>query len=247
MEFEDFYDSEDDLKGFALFFAIVWALIGLVVLLTARAWYYAIPGIFIIVCAGCLIKRAEWPLPVLTVYSVLLVLFGFGWGIGLFRWFFEFLGFDFGEKLGFFERAAIVLWLPLLTWLASLRQVYDIGLFRNFPLFRRRTANTMHLNWSGAYGQARASSKYQGGLGEPYCSQTCYTDGGRYASSVMLQNQAGVCGFCQKPVRASMYGVPECAAIPFEGMTLFVCPACMNKARSFMNSYGKCCMCQKGI
>ena len=85
---------------------------------------------------------------------------------------------------------------------------------------------------------------HRGGLGEPYCSEQCYESGQRYVGSVMLQGQSGVCGFCQKPVRASLYGEQECAAIPFEGMTLFVCIACAEKATAFLKNYQKCCMCQ---
>ncbi len=33
----------------------------------------------------------------------------------------------------------------------------------------------------------------KGGFGEPYCSQACYDNGGKYAAAVMLKNQTGVC------------------------------------------------------
>ena len=84
----------------------------------------------------------------------------------------------------------------------------------------------------------------RGGFGEPYCSQACYDNGGRYVSAVMLKNQSGVCGICQKPVRASMYGQPECAAVPYEGMTLIVCVGCTAKGKAHLQGHRKCCMCQ---
>jgi hypothetical protein len=86
-----------------------------------------------------------------------------------------------------------------------------------------------------------------GGFNEPYCSSACYDNGGRYASAVMLKNQSGVCGFCQKPVRASMYGALECSAIPYEDMTLFICLSCSEKAKAHLKNYRKCCMCQRDI
>jgi hypothetical protein len=87
----------------------------------------------------------------------------------------------------------------------------------------------------------------RGGLGEPYCSDRCYTEGGRYASAVMLKHQTGVCGFCQKPVQASMYGAATCAIVPYEGVNLFVCVNCTSKAREYLHTYRKCCMCQKNL
>ena len=96
-------------------------------------------------------------------------------------------------------------------------------------------------------GEPGGYSPHRGGMGEPYCSAKCYNDGGRYASSVMLQGQSGVCGFCQKPVRASMYGEATCGAVPYEGMTLFVCTSCAQKARRHFMNYHKCCMCQKSL
>ena len=44
-----------------------------------------------------------------------------------------------------------------------------------------------------------------GGMREPYCSQSCHDEAGRYISAVMIGNQQGVCGFCRKKVRASLY------------------------------------------
>ena len=87
----------------------------------------------------------------------------------------------------------------------------------------------------------------RGGMNEPYCNSKCYDDGGRYASSVMLKNQSGVCGFCQKPVQASMYGKATCAAIPYEEMTLFICTKCASKAKNHLSGYRKCCMCGKSL
>lgn len=87
----------------------------------------------------------------------------------------------------------------------------------------------------------------RGGFGEPYCSDKCYNEGGRYASSVMLKNQRGVCGVCRKPVTASMYGPLECAAMPYEGVTLYVCLDCSEKGKAHLQSYNKCCMCGKPL
>ncbi len=87
----------------------------------------------------------------------------------------------------------------------------------------------------------------RGGLGEPYCSDQCYEQGGKYAAAVRLKNQTGVCGFCQRPVQASMYGNASCAVIPYEGVNLFVCQNCIGKAREYLRNYRKCCMCQKSI
>jgi len=87
----------------------------------------------------------------------------------------------------------------------------------------------------------------RGGFGEPYCSAKCLSQAGKYSSSVLLKNQSGVCGICQRPVQASMYGTPECVAIPFEDKTLFVCVYCVKEARVFLSNYRKCCVCQKAL
>jgi len=88
---------------------------------------------------------------------------------------------------------------------------------------------------------------YRGSLDEPYCSKECYDKGGAYGSAVMLKMQSGVCGFCQSPVRASMYGEASCAAIPYEEKTLFVCSKCTDKAKEHLSAYDKCCICQKSL
>jgi len=84
----------------------------------------------------------------------------------------------------------------------------------------------------------------QGGFGEPYCSQTCYDNGGKYVAAVMLKNQTGVCGVCQKPVKASMYGKSDCAIVPYEGVNLFICNSCTHQGKAYLSNYRKCCMCQ---
>ena len=87
----------------------------------------------------------------------------------------------------------------------------------------------------------------RGGFGEPYCSQVCHDKGGKYAAAVMLKNQAGVCGICQKPVQASIYGSSNCAIVPYEGVNLFICESCTTQGKAHLNNYNKCCMCQKPI
>jgi len=87
----------------------------------------------------------------------------------------------------------------------------------------------------------------RGGFGEPYCSVKCLSQAGKYSSAVLLKEQTGVCGICQRPVQATMYGTPECVAIPFEDKTLFVCVLCVKEARTFLGNYKKCCVCQKTL
>jgi hypothetical protein len=87
----------------------------------------------------------------------------------------------------------------------------------------------------------------RGGLGEPYCSQECHSRAGDYIAAVMLKNQEGVCGICQKPVQASMYGEPTCTIIPYESVNLFFCTECIEQGRTYLQSYSKCCMCQKNL
>lgn len=86
-----------------------------------------------------------------------------------------------------------------------------------------------------------------GGFGEPYCSENCYNQGGKYSAAVMLKEQSGVCGFCEIPVKASMYGVSNCSVIPYEGINLFICSQCKDKANGYLKNYFKCCNCQKII
>lgn len=86
-----------------------------------------------------------------------------------------------------------------------------------------------------------------GNLGEPYCSNECLNNGKRCAESMSFYTHMGVCGFCQKPIRDTGYGTRQSSAIPFEGKTLYVCPNCTEKAKQYMKSYHKCCMCQKTI
>jgi hypothetical protein len=87
----------------------------------------------------------------------------------------------------------------------------------------------------------------RGGFGEPYCSQDCYERGGQYAAAVMLKNQAGQCGICQRSVAASMYGTPNCSVVPYEGVNLFICTSCTAQGKAHLRSYGKCCMCQRTL
>jgi len=87
----------------------------------------------------------------------------------------------------------------------------------------------------------------KGGMGEPYCSAECREQGGRYASAVMMKNQSGVCGFCQKPVQASMFGDVNCAVVPYEGVNLFICKDCVGAAKRHLATYDKCCMCQGSL
>ncbi len=87
----------------------------------------------------------------------------------------------------------------------------------------------------------------QGGFGERYCSQECHDNGGKYIATVMLKNQTGVCGFCQKPVQASMYGTSNCHIVPYEGVNLFICNSCTAQGKAYLRDYQKCCMCQKSI
>jgi hypothetical protein len=81
----------------------------------------------------------------------------------------------------------------------------------------------------------------RGGFGEPYCSDECYDKGGKYAAAVMLKKQSGVCGFCKRPVQASMYGVSNCAIVPYEGVNLFICDTCVKQGQEYLRKYGKCC------
>lgn len=87
----------------------------------------------------------------------------------------------------------------------------------------------------------------RGGFGEPYCSEKCLEEGGRYAAAVMLKNQSGICGFCQKPVQASMYGASDCAVVPYEGINLFICNKCTSRGKEYLRNYSKCCNCQKPV
>lgn len=87
----------------------------------------------------------------------------------------------------------------------------------------------------------------RGGFGEPYCSQQCHDNGGKYAAAVMTKNQSGVCGVCQKPVKASMYGASNCAVVPYEGVNLFICSSCTVQGKTYLKTYNKCCMCQKSL
>ena len=80
----------------------------------------------------------------------------------------------------------------------------------------------------------------RGSFGEPYCSDQCYSDGGRYAFTLQRQKATGVCGVCQQPVTVGVSG----GGVPHEGKTLYVCPACVGKAKSYFESYKKCCSCQ---
>jgi len=95
----------------------------------------------------------------------------------------------------------------------------------------------------------RMGEVVRGGAGEPYCSKKCYDDGGRYGFAVRSQNQTGICGFCKRPVQASMPkpGGSICVVIPYEGKTLFICENCRDTGRAYLENYNKCCMCQKPL
>ena len=83
-----------------------------------------------------------------------------------------------------------------------------------------------------------------GGFGEPYCSDKCYEDGGRYAFTLARESASGQCGFCRKPVTVGVSG----GGAPHEGKTLYVCDGgCGTRARDYFKTYNKCCMCQGAV
>ena len=98
---------------------------------------------------------------------------------------------------------------------------------------------------AGARTEARL--KVRGGFGEPYCSQECRDRGGAYISALMLKNQTGICGVCQRPVQASLHGAATCALVPYEGINLFVCDRCTARGKAHLQNYQKCCLCQKPL
>ncbi len=86
---------------------------------------------------------------------------------------------------------------------------------------------------------------YIGAVGEPYCSEQCYAQGGRYA---VVERITGKCSFCGKPVaRPQAKGASDCAIIPYEGKALLICPDCIAAATKYFGTYHKCCACQKDI
>jgi len=92
-------------------------------------------------------------------------------------------------------------------------------------------------------GEAGAERRYIGGLGEPYCSESCYARGAQYA---MVEIPGAHCGVCGKPV-LSRSGQRDCAVIPYEGKTLVVCPSCAPGVQTMLSRYTKCCVCQKPL
>lgn len=183
---------------------------------------FAIPAVAVFICIYGLSERKPWPLPILTALSIVFVLI-----------------FAISFQANILITAAAILWLPLLTWLTTYRQI-DYG-----ALFARNASDARGVELPGD--QSTSPGVCRGSLFEPYCSQSCRNSGAIYAASVMRRKEAGVCGFCQKQIFASVRGASECVAIPFEGKTLFVCADCMDKALSFILGYRKCCMCQDAI
>jgi len=220
------YDNKID--GIAMVPVVIWGLFGLAFLWMTfkEAWYYLPIAAIVLSSVYMLYNKKPWALVIMTALCV-----------------FAILQMIIADHIRLWSATVLTMWLPLLTWLTTFKQIDYAALFQ-----KRKHAMQYQIKdlADTAYG-GRPSGTYHGSLSEPYCSQACHDNGGLYVLSTMLQNQTGVCGFCQRPVKASMYGIPECAAIPFEGKTLFVCTACVDKAKLYMSSYQKCCMCQKNI
>jgi hypothetical protein len=87
---------------------------------------------------------------------------------------------------------------------------------------------------------AKRFQRTRGGFGEPYFSQQCLGLGGKYAAAATLCNQEGVCGICKMPVQASMYGASNCAVVPYEGASFFVCRYGAEKGRGHLWGYETC-------
>ena len=88
---------------------------------------------------------------------------------------------------------------------------------------------------------------HRGGIGEPYCSETCYDKGGKHGGAIRLNQESGVCSICQTPVRMSLSSAG--AAFPYGGQTLYICgsASCREKVRAFVDTKNVCCMCGKTL
>jgi hypothetical protein len=85
----------------------------------------------------------------------------------------------------------------------------------------------------------------RGGLGEPYCSETCYNAAGKDIAGANLRAYDGPCGFCQQPVRLGL-GSGN-AAHPFRKVFLYVCPGCRSRAEAHAAKIQECCFCGRGL
>jgi hypothetical protein len=104
----------------------------------------------------------------------------------------------------------------------------------------------------------------KGGLGEPYCSDECWSKAGKkitkalgilsvgldgrlriYGNKQSKMGQTTYCHFCErKMVISPLFGI---SAVPYAGKMIFICPLCRSKAKKFFKEYKNCCLCKKSL
>jgi len=91
----------------------------------------------------------------------------------------------------------------------------------------------------------------RGGADEPYCSEECYSNGGRAVYAVSLGDQqsgAGKCMTCGIPTHSGPRR-EDAMAVPIRGLIGLFCQQCVErkKADTFINSMQECAWCGKPI
>jgi hypothetical protein len=85
---------------------------------------------------------------------------------------------------------------------------------------------------------------FQGGLGERYCSQTCYDRGGATVTSHLYQKWTGDCSVCRGPVSLRL-GAPASMVCWKPGLFLFHCGSsrCVDAVKRHVQQTGICAIC----
>ena len=123
----------------------------------------------------------------------------------------------------------------------NVRYIAEIAL-KNFD--DARVMQAIEQKKQAASGQAARMDAYnRGGLGEPYCSQSCFDAAARYAMTDII---SGKCSLCGKSVGIGS-GPRDHTVIPYEGRVWIVCQNCAPGMRNKVQSYTKCCKCQKPL
>ena len=99
----------------------------------------------------------------------------------------------------------------------------------------------------GEIGYIERKGIKQGGFGEPYCSDECYSKAGNEIANRILMGTSGACDFCQSSVYASVDNAGEFVTFPYRGRTCFICKSCFPKGKEYVKTINECCMCGKSL
>lgn len=78
----------------------------------------------------------------------------------------------------------------------------------------------------------------RGGFGEPYCSETCYSQAGNAMATARLTGAAGKCKYCK-----SVVGPRHVTLVKQAGL-VFICQSCRDRVQPEIQALSRCYVCE---